>query len=74
MGILILLVWFAVGVGVAVYVTLIDEDLHMKDIPLLFICGCFGFLMIGLLIEENVIKLPKLFSSNAVLFKKFKKK
>jgi len=70
---IVLILWYLIGLGIAIYVTLIDEDLVLKDIPILLLCGLMGPIMIGLLFQEDILKMPKLFDSKTVLLKKFKK-
>jgi len=74
MGLMILIVWFVIGGGIGIYVTLVDDDIFFKDIPMIFLCGLFGPIMIGMLFSEGILKIPKIFNKDAVLFKKFKDK
>ena len=70
----VVVIWFLIGSGTGIYVTLLDEDIIYKDIPIILLCGVFGPFILGALFAYGGIKIPKLFDKNAVLFKKFKNK
>jgi len=66
-------IWYLIGVSIMVYFVLWHGDLKVKDVPWILLPALFGPLMLGLLYQEKMLKLPKLIDGEIVLIKKKKK-
>jgi len=71
---IILILWYLIGLGTILYIVLQDDDLQLKYVWLVLLASLLGPIIVVLAFKEKVFKLPKIFDGENVVIKKFKKK
>jgi len=54
------ILWYLSGIIIMIYFILDDGDVTVKDLPWIFGLAFLGPVMVALLYQEGIIKLPKL--------------